>query len=279
MPAGNCCGAGPALSSTPHTVTLVPGIEQIEGFFPTGVVALQTTRAGGVSLRPFDGFNLGSHVGDAPEAVAANRARLVSYLPSTPVWLSQVHGTAAVNHDQPALKQQTADACYTGQANRVCAVMTADCLPVMIAREDGQQVGLAHAGWRGLCAGVIESTLSQMLVTDPQGVRQTWSFWLGPAIGPGAFEVGDEVRRAFVKAWARADQAFVPSRVADGRWLADLGMLAQQRIERFADQHALCGLRIGRHTDCTLEMPQKYFSYRRDGQTGRMATLIYFQSI
>jgi copper oxidase (laccase) domain-containing protein len=153
-------------------VTVAPGIEQIEGFFPSGVVALQTTRAGGVSLPPYDSFNLGSHVGDTSEAVTANRARLADHLPSSPTWLSQVHGIAAVDHDQSAPKEQTADACFTGQANRVCAVMTADCLPVLIAREDGQQVGIAHAGWRGLCAGVIENTLTQMLARDQQGAQQ-----------------------------------------------------------------------------------------------------------
>ena len=260
-------------------MTLAPGIEQIEEFFPSRVVALQTTRAGGVSLPPFDSFNLGSHVGDAPEAVTANRARLADHLPSSPTWLSQVHGIAAVDHDQSALKEQTADACFTGQANRVCAVMTADCLPVLIAREDGQQVGIAHAGWRGLCAGVIEATLTQMLARDQQGAQQTWLFWLGPAIGPRTFEVGGEVRAAFITAEARADQAFTPSPCDARKWLADLGLLAQQRIERFADQHALAGWRIGRHAECTLEMPEKYFSYRRDGKTGRMASLIYFRPI
>jgi len=273
------------VSSGPHTVTVAPGIEQIEGFFPSGVVALQTTRAGGVSLPPFDRFNLGSHVGDAPEAVTANRARLADHLPSAPSWLSQVHGIAAVDHDQSALteqtalKEQSADAGFTGQANRVCAVMTADCLPVLIAREDGQQVGIAHAGWRGLCAGVIENTLTQMLARDQQGAQQTWLFWLGPAIGPRTFEVGSEVRAAFITAEARADEAFTPSASGAQKWLADLGLLAQQRIERFADQHALTGWRIGGHAECTVERPEKYFSYRRDGKTGRMASLIYFRPI
>jgi polyphenol oxidase len=268
---------------------IAPGIEQILDFFPAGVMALQTTRAGGVSAPPFDCLNLGTHVGDSPAAVAANRAYLAQHLPSAPRWLDQIHGTHVLDYSLAAPTDTAADGCFSGVANQVCAVMTADCLPVLIARQDGQQVGIAHAGWRGLCAGVIEQTLSEMLAADPQGSQQEWAFWLGPAIGPQAFEVGNEVRLAFTAADARAAQAFTPSPSAasaataasatNGKWLADLGLLARQRIERFGQQQGLPGWRIEEHGECTVSTPEKYFSYRRDGKTGRMASLIYFRPI
>ncbi len=169
---------------------------------PANVRALQTTRIGGVSRAPWDGFNLGDHVGDAPDAVAANRALLRASLPGDPFWLKQVHGTVAVNVDKwPEINQ--GDAAYARQPGNVCAVMTADCLPVLFCDRQGAVVAAAHAGWRGLLAGVLESAVGAMQVV-PGNILA----WLGPAIGPARFEVGREVRDAFVAADPAASLAF-----------------------------------------------------------------------
>ena len=227
---------------------------------PASVKALQTTRGGGFSASPYTSFNLGSHVGDAPLAVAKNRMLLSPHLPSEPVWLNQVHGTTVVDAAAASCLPQ-ADACITHHRQAVCVVMTADCLPVLLCDEQGTTVGAAHAGWRGLCDGVIEATVQAMQVA-PQNLMA----WLGPAIGAQAFEVGAEVRAAFIAKQPAAVAAFTP--VAD-KYLADIYHLARLRL------HALGVTRIYGAEHCTYSDPARFFSYRRDGVTGRMGTFIW----
>lgn len=229
---------------------------------PARVCAAQSTRVGGVSHAPFHTLNLGRHVGDEVRSVAANRERLGAFLnlPAEPVWLEQVHGirvlTLPVESDN-----FTADAVVTRTPGQVCAVMTADCLPVLFCDEAGTVVGAAHAGWRGLAAGVLEATLQEMQVAP-----DTVLAWLGPAIGPRAFEVGTEVREQFVRQMPLAADAFVPH---GDKWLADLYHLARLRLAAAGVQHIYGG------GYCTHGEPERFFSYRRDGRTGRMASLIW----
>ena len=228
---------------------------------PASVRALQTTRLGGVSPAPWDSLNLGDHVGDDPLRVAANRALVQLELPGTPCWLQQVHGVTVVD---AALAQpgSEADAAVARVAGAVCAVMTADCLPVLFCNRAGTVVAAAHAGWRGLLAGVLEASIEAMAVPGEEIL-----VWLGPAIGPQAFEVGDEVRAAFVAHDPSADLAFRAG--LPGKWLADLELLARQRLQA-AGVTAIYGGGL-----CTVNDPERFFSYRRDGQTGRMASLIW----
>ena len=230
---------------------------------PPGVGALSTTREGGVSGGCWRSLNLGDHVGDDPASVAANRARLRAELPAEPVWLRQVHGTRCVVADEVAAGTE-ADAAITRRRGVVCAVLTADCLPVLLCDDAGSVVGVAHAGWRGLAAGVIESTVGAMQVPGERLMA-----WLGPAIGPRAFEVGDEVRAAFVAIDGAASEAFVPS--AEGKWRCDIYRLARQRLARLGIR------RIAGADFCTVSEPQRFFSYRREGVTGRMASLIWLE--
>lgn len=228
---------------------------------PASVRALQTTRLGGVSPAPWASLNLGDHVGDDPQRVAANRARVQQALPGSPCWLQQVHGVTVVD---AALAQpgSEADAAVARVAGAVCAVMTADCLPVLFCNRAGTVVAAAHAGWRGLLAGVLEASIEAMAVPGEEIL-----VWLGPAIGPQAFEVGDEVRAAFVAHDPSADLAFRAG--LPGKWLADLELLARQRLQA-AGVTAIYGGGL-----CTVNDPERFFSYRRDGQTGRMASLIW----
>lgn len=228
---------------------------------PAAVRALQTLRTGGSSPPPWDSFNLGDHVGDAPERVAAHRAELRNHLPAEPRWLNQVHGTLAVDAAH-AEKNTEADAAFTRQPGVVCVVMTADCLPVLFCDRAGSVVAAAHAGWRGLLAGVLENTLAALQVAPGEVMA-----WLGPAIGPARFEVGDEVRAAFVTRDAAAGVHFHAG--APGKWLANLDGLARQRLQS-AGVTAVYGGGL-----CTVDDEKRYFSYRRDGITGRMATLIW----
>ncbi|MEO6976574.1 MAG: peptidoglycan editing factor PgeF [Gallionella sp.] len=228
---------------------------------PSNVKALQTTRAGGVSSQPYDSLNLGDHVGDAPMAVARNRMSLNALLPSEPVWLEQVHGTVVANADMTSCLPQ-ADACIARHRAAVCVVMTADCLPMLLCDTQGSVVGVAHAGWKGLVAGVIEATL-QAMEAAPENIM----VWLGPAISQDAFEVGDEVRAAFVAIQPEAASAFVPGQ--NGKWFADLYALARLRL------NALGINRIYGGGSCTYRDRDRYFSYRRDGVTGRMGTFIW----
>ena len=229
---------------------------------PPGVRALQTMRCGGVSSGPWSGFNLGDHVGDDPAAVAANRAALAGYIGCNPRWLRQVHGTAVRDLDRRTTVVREADAALARQVGQVCVVMTADCLPVLLCADDGSVVGAVHAGWRGLLAGVIEAAIREMAAPGRHILA-----WLGPAIGPTAFEVGDEVRAAFVAADAAAAPCFHPS--PGGRWLADLYRLARLRLAGSGV------LNVAGGDECTLRDAARFYSYRRDGVTGRMATLIW----
>jgi len=258
---------------------------------PARVRALSTTRQGGVSSGPYGlagdaagGLNLGLHVGDEPAAVAANRARLAAALPGTPRWLDQVHGCGVVTAgsaeadgaegtDGSAAAPPRADACISTEAGQVCAVMTADCLPVLLCDRAGTVVGAAHAGWRGLCAGVIEATVARMAARA--GAGSGWLAWLGPAIGPAAFEVGAEVRDAFLAEAAAAgrgeqDSVDVAFRAgAPGKYFADIYALARLRLARAGCTEVYGG------DACTVSDARRFYSYRRDGVTGRMATLVW----
>lgn len=228
---------------------------------PARVRALITTRHGGVSLPPYDGLNLAGHVGDAPEAVARNRAILRAHLPAEPKWLRQVHA-AAVADAGAAVGEPEADAGVARGPGTVCAVLVADCLPVLLCDRGGTVVAAAHAGWRGLAGGVIERTVEAMGV-EPASLLA----YLGPAIGPAAFEVGGEVRQAFTAFDPAAAAAFVPG--APGKWLADIYLLARQRLAR------LGVTRVSGGGFCTRSEGERFFSYRRDGATGRMAALVW----
>ncbi|MBI5439155.1 MAG: peptidoglycan editing factor PgeF [Nitrosomonadales bacterium] len=238
---------------------------------PAHVKALQTTRQGGMSVAPYDSFNLGSHVGDNPLAVARNRMSLNALLPSEPVWLEQVHGTVVANADHASCLPQ-ADACIARQRSSVCVVMTADCLPLLLCDKQGTVVGAAHAGWKGLAAGVIEATVQAM-----NAAPQNLIAWMGPTISRDAFEVGEEVRAAFVENDPQAASAFAPSPLmGEGRgegekWLADIYALARLRL------NALGITQIYGGGYCTWREREKFFSYRRDGVTGRMGTFIWLE--
>lgn len=228
---------------------------------PEAVRALTTTRAGGVSLPPYDSLNLGDHVGDDPAAVAENRRRLRAFLPAEPRWLVQVHGTAVAHAD--ALQHPAeADAAVAFTPGTVCAVLTADCLPVLLCDRQGTRVAAAHAGWRGLAAGVLEASVTAMHC-EPSDILA----WLGPAIGPQAFEVGEDVREAFVRDLPAAAVAFVPGQ--PGKWLADIYRLARLRLARAG----VNGIHGGGF--CTYSDGARFYSYRRDKATGRMASLIW----
>lgn len=231
---------------------------------PANVKALQTTRRGGVSTAPYDSLNLGDHVGDAPLAVARNRMLLSSLLPSEPVWLKQVHGTTVVDEQVAGCGVIEADACVLHRTGAVCVVMTADCLPVLLCDEQGSVAGAAHAGWRGLCDGVLEQTVAAMKVP-----AQNLLAWLGPAIGPQAFEVGDEVRAAFVAQQTEAADAFVAH--GEGKWLADIYQLARLRLIALGVTRTYGG------GLCTVSDNERFFSYRRDGATGRMGSFIWLE--
>jgi YfiH family protein len=227
---------------------------------PPNVRALQTTRLGGVSLPPFDTLNLGTRVGDQSDAVNSNRQRLLKYLPNQPLWLKQTHSATVIQATDYQLEVE-ADACVASSPQRVCVVMTADCLPVLFCDRAGTVVAAAHAGWRGLAQGILEATVYAM-----QQPAEQLMAWLGPAIGPQAFQVGDEVRQAFMQHHPAAEQAFKP----DGdKWLCDLYHLARLRLKAIG----LSQISGGEY--CTFSDPQRFFSYRRDQQCGRMATLIW----
>ncbi|MBL8523203.1 MAG: peptidoglycan editing factor PgeF [Betaproteobacteria bacterium] len=233
---------------------------------PAGVRAFFTTRVGGVSEGPFASLNLGLHVGDDPALVAENRARVRAHLPDEPVWLNQVHGSNVVNvrADTHYRDLAPADAAVSDVPSRVCSVMVADCLPVLFCDTEGKWVGAAHAGWRGLAAGVLERTTAAMPVA-PSNLMA----WLGPAIGPTAFEVGQDVVDAFVRHDPTASSAFKARVNATGKYLADIYTLARQRL------NAAGVNRIYGGDFCTVSDTSRFFSYRRDGKTGRMAGLIW----
>jgi YfiH family protein len=236
---------------------------------PKGVRVLSSRRGdpggdrGAGSQTPYAGFNLGVHVGDDPLTVAENRRilRREARLPAEPTWLTQVHGISVADLDAVG-RYGPADAAVTGQVGKVCAILTADCLPVVFATDSGDRVAAAHAGWRGLAAGVIAATVSA-LGASPEHLLA----WLGPAIGPNHFEVGEEVREAMLKADSGASEAFkLGSR---GRFMADLGLLARRQLKNLGVERVYGG------GECTYAHPERYFSHRRDGVTGRQATLIW----
>lgn len=274
---------------------------------PASVRAASSLRGGGVSQRPYAGLNLALHVGDEPEAVARNRRALGAALawPAEPMWLNQVHG-ARVVQASPQATSPEADAVYARQAGQVCAVLTADCLPVLFCDLDGKCVAAAHAGWRGLAGGVLGATWAAMGVPAARTMA-----WLGPAIEPAAFEVGAEVRQAFLARDAAHSAAF--ARNARGRWQADLHALARRELQRlgveaiFADAHERGTQPAGSAQPGSGPRPDpaedpgqgrgagskelqtrggfrchgertRFFSYRRDGRTGRMASLIWLQN-
>lgn len=231
---------------------------------PTGVQAVVTTRAGGVSRPPYASLNLGTNTADRREHVAENRRRLQTglALPEEPRWLRQVHGVGVVAAEQVSRDVTEADAVWTARPGIVCAIQTADCLPVFLCDRDGGRVALIHAGWRGLAAGVIEAAHAALEVPGERLLA-----WLGPAIGPRAFEVGAEVRRAFLAVDPGLTGAFRAT--PHGRWLADLYHLARHRLGR-------CGVaRVYGGGFCTVADSRRFYSYRRDGRTGRMASLLW----
>jgi len=234
---------------------------------PRRVQAAFTLRGGGVSTGPYASLNVGAHVGDALEAVSENRRRVSAHLalPSQPAWVEQVHGIDVLELDgagHTEAARQPADAVIARRPGTVCVIQVADCMPVLFAAADGSAVAATHAGWRGLAAGVLEATVTR-LGLDP-GVLAAW---MGPAIGAGHFEVGAEVRAAFVERDAAAASAFVLN--GRGRWQCDLAALARQRLSTLGVGTVAGG------DWCTYADPQRFFSYRRDGQCGRMAALIW----
>ncbi|MBP1145144.1 YfiH family protein [Pseudomonas sp. PvP027] len=229
---------------------------------PAQIKSCVTTRSGGVSLAPFDSFNLGDHVDDSPQAVATNRQRLTSSLNARPAWLRQVHGVDVVPADPSRVVE--ADASWTSTPGVACTIMTADCLPALFCRRDGTRVAAAHAGWRGLAAGVLEAT-ADSLKSAPEEIM----VWLGPAIGQPSFEVGPEVREAFMASHPQTATAFVASSNPD-RFMADIYALARLRLAA----QGICAV-YGGGLD-TFTDP-RFFSYRRAARTGRFASLIWIE--
>jgi len=244
--------------SLPSSSLLLPGPA-----WP-GVRVGVTTRAGGVSASPFDTLNLGDHVGDDPAAVAHNRARLRQAMPADPCWLRQVHGTHVHDADATQDGQPEADAAVTTRVGRVLAILTADCLPVVLTDTHGRVLGVAHAGWRGLAGGVLEATLAALKARAPQA---QWRAWIGPAIGPSVFEVGPDVLAAF----PGAPSFFVPREGHPGKWWCNLPGLARARLAAAGVEDVAC-------SDLCTVTDTRFYSYRRDGQTGRIATLAWLQT-
>jgi YfiH family protein len=227
---------------------------------PAGIKSCVTTRSGGVSQAPFDSFNLGDHVDDDPRAVAANRLRLTSELHIEAAWLKQVHGVAVAEADPTQVVE--ADASWTATPGIACTIMTADCLPALFCNRAGTQVAAAHAGWRGLAAGVLEAA-ADSLDAAPEDIM----VWLGPAIGQPSFEVGAEVREAFISSHPQTDEAFIPSK-NPGRFMADIYALARLRLAAFGIT-AVYGGGFDTVTD------PRFYSYRQGARNGRFASLIW----
>ncbi|MDO6460351.1 peptidoglycan editing factor PgeF [Granulosicoccaceae sp. 1_MG-2023] len=231
---------------------------------PANVQAWQTTRAGGVSEGGYASLNLGANVADSPENVAANRARMVAALnmPAEPAWIRLVHGTRVLSVTGP-VQDAEADAVYTDRPGLPLFIPTADCLPVLLASQDGQEIAGAHAGWRGLAGGVIENTVAEFRASPSRLLA-----WLGPAIGPAHFEVGEDVFRAFVSVHAENARAFVPA-AQPGKYFADIFELGRLALHR-AGVTAVYGGGVCTYSD------ERFFSYRRQGsESGRMASLIW----
>lgn len=250
---------------------------------PENIKSLVTTRQGGYSKIPYDSFNLAEHVGDNLLHVQQNRQKLVEYLPSEPIWLNQVHSNVVVNACTSAIGKD-ADGSYTTHRNVVSVIMTADCLPVLITNRQGNGVAAIHAGWRGLLNGILEQGVCQLLKAS-QCQPEDLLVWLGPAIGPEMFEVGDEVRLAFLDKSSNKEaisKCFLPSsyqqeklaaqkRLIQKKWLADIYQLARIRLSYIGIENFSGGV------FCTYKQKEQFYSYRRDGKTGRMASLIWFE--
>ncbi|WP_109399018.1 purine nucleoside phosphorylase YfiH [Proteus sp. TJ1640] len=232
---------------------------------PENIGSCSTLREGGVSLPPYNSLNLGAHVGDKLSDVEENRRRLCqqAQLPEMPLWLEQVHGTHVVTLNTEKNNEVRGDALYTATEKKVCAIMTADCLPVLFTTIDGTEVGAAHGGWRGLCHGVLQNTLAKFKAPKHQIMA-----WLGPAIGPTAFEVGSEVRLAFIEKNKAFDPAFIPH---NGKYLANIYMLARIILQENGVTQIYGG------NFCTVTEKSRFFSYRREQITGRMASLIWIK--
>ncbi|OLQ87594.1 multi-copper polyphenol oxidoreductase [Vibrio ponticus] len=231
---------------------------------PKQVKAISTTRLGGHSAAPYQGLNLGSHVGDELATVLENRQVLVELadMPSAPIWLNQTHSTRVEVVDKPTSSTLDADGLFTTQRGVVCSAMTADCLPVLLTNTQGTQVAAVHAGWRGLAHGIVENAVEMF---EGEVIA-----WLGPAIGPSAFEVGDDVLQAFCDFDAQASRAFKPTG-ATGKWWANMDQIAIQRLLKLGvSQVYASGM-------CTYSDPEQFYSYRRDGVTGRQASLIWLE--
>lgn len=233
---------------------------------PANVRAVSTTRNDGVSKGVYASFNLGAHVGDDPRAVAENRLFLRSELnlAHEPRWLKQVHGGRVVNLTGSEVREPS-DAAVAGSADEICAIMTADCLPVLLCDRAGKTIAAAHCGWRSLAANALENTIAAMRVPPTEILA-----WLGPAIGPDVYQVGDDVHAALTTGQPEAHQAFEPRHA--GKWLCDLYQIASQRLRRAGVTHIYGG------GFCTYSDRERFFSYRRDGECGRMATLIWVAS-
>lgn len=240
---------------------------------PKNVHALTSTRLGGVSLPPYHSLNLGTHVGDKLEHVLLNRTRIIQakHIPAQPQWLNQTHSNNVVNlsHNEIIQSNQKiihADGAYTQQTKQVCVVLTADCLPVLFCSKNGDEVAAAHAGWRGLCHGILENTV-QHFQCDPNDILA----WFGPAIGPDRFEVGQEVKDQFEAQHSDAASAFTLIDPINKKYLANIYQLAQQRLNRLGIT------KISGGEYCTYRQSDLFYSYRREKQTGRMASIIWFE--
>ena len=232
---------------------------------PQNIRAIMTTRQGGFSPLPFDSMNLGDHVNDNPKKVEKNRASLKERLnlPNDPQWLTQIHSATVANADQQSASKIEADASVAHHVASVCAVMTADCLPVLFCNQQGTAIAAAHAGWRGLHAGILEQTVKSLNCPTSEIIA-----WFGAAIGPQHFEVGEEVRTAFISVQKEAKQAFTPSENKN-KWLADIYTLARLRLQSIGVTNITGG------KECTYSNDKLFYSYRRETNTGRMASLIW----
>ena len=258
-----------------HPLKMISAIKKIKPSWvvPQQIEAFCTTRVGGTSKSPFDSLNLGLNAGDDPVDVLQNRSILKSELPTEPVWLKQIHGnlvSTPTTRTTFANGPFEADASVTNIANEVLAILTADCMPVLFASKNGDVIGAAHAGWRGLSSGVLENTIQEMLYLSPGLMPKDIIVWMGPAIGPTAFEVGEDVLQAFSgQTQSVLSNAFKPISASPGKYLANLYLLARDRLSSFGIEQIYSG------DFCTVNDSVNFFSYRRDNKTGRFASLIW----
>jgi YfiH family protein len=240
---------------------------------PKSVHSLVSTRSGGVSSTPFDTLNLGDHVGDTEESVLKNRLIFAKTFPAKPIWLKQTHSTVVSTPKSRGLQGANkihADAAVSNIANEVLVIMTADCLPVLFVNTKGTVIGAAHAGWRGLCSGILENTVTEMLKLEQSAKPADLLVYLGPAIGPDSFEVGEDVKKCFQDSGLPvAVNAFRPIPSKAGKFLANIYQLARGRLEALGIDQIFGG------EYCTVRDQEQFFSYRRDGQTGRFASAIW----